>query len=99
MVFYLFGLVFLAIPPPIALLERAARTCLQAIMYLQSSRSDAGLGSLRLLNETAGKLQEIIKEVAEIHILPTRSLFGGGIPRWLILRVSLAKPTSARWQF
>ena len=68
-------------------------------MYLQSSRSDAGLGSLRLLNETAGKLQEIIKEVAEIHILPILSLFGGDIPRRLLLRVSLAKQTSAPLRF
>src|SRR5262249_45228720 len=95
LVFYLFGLVFLAIPPPIALLERAARTCLQAIMYLQSSRSDAGLGSLRLLNKTAGKLQEIIKVAVGIHVLPLRSLFGDGILRRSLRRVSLAKPTSA----
>ena len=43
-------------------------------MYLQSSRSDAGLGLLRLLNETAGKPQEIIKEVVGIRVLLTRSL-------------------------
>jgi len=68
-------------------------------MYLQSSRSDADLGSFRLLNETAGKLQEIIKEVAEIHILPIRSLFGGGILRRLLPRVSRAKPTSVPSRF
>jgi hypothetical protein len=68
-------------------------------MYLQSSRSDAGLGSLRLLNETAGKLQEIIKEVVGIHVLLTRSLFGDGILRRLLLRVSLGKPISAPSRF
>jgi hypothetical protein len=40
-------------------------------------------------------LQEITKEVVGIHVLLTRSLFDGGIPRRLLLRVSLAKPTSA----
>src|SRR5260370_11402198 len=30
-----------------------------------------------------------------IHVLLTRSLFGGGIPRRWLPRVSLAKPTSA----
>jgi hypothetical protein len=39
--------------------------------------------------------QAIIKEVGGIHVLVTRSLFGGGIPRRLLLHVSLAKPTSA----
>jgi len=39
--------------------------------------------------------QEATKEVAEIHVLPTRSLFGDGIPHRLLLRVSLTKPTSA----
>ena len=68
-------------------------------MYLQSSRSDADLGSLRLFERTAGKLQEIIKEVIEIRVLLTRLLFGGGIPRRLLLRFFLAKPTSARLQF
>jgi hypothetical protein len=31
------------------------------------------------------------KEVVEIHVLLTRSLFGAGIPRRLFLRVSLTK--------
>jgi transposase InsO family protein len=41
------------------------------------------------------------KEVVGIHVLPSRSLFGGGTLRRLLLRVSLAKSTSAalrcRW--
>jgi hypothetical protein len=40
-----------------------------------------------------------VKAVVGIHLLPTRSLFGGDIPRNLLLRVSLAKPTSAPWRF
>ena len=43
--------------------------------------------------------QETIKEVIGIRVLPTRPLFGGGIPRKLLLRVSLAKPTSAPLRF
>jgi hypothetical protein len=39
------------------------------------------------------------KEVVGIHVLLTRSLFGGGIPRKLLLRVSLAKSTSAPVRF
>jgi hypothetical protein len=34
-----------------------------------------------------------------IHVLLTRSLFGDGIPHRLLLRVSLAKPTSAPLRF
>jgi hypothetical protein len=41
----------------------------------------------------------IIKEVVGIHVLLTRSLFGGGIPRRLLLRVSLAKSTSVPLRF
>ena len=44
-------------------------------------------------------LQEILKEVVGIHVLLLRSLFGGGIPRKLPLRVSLAKSTSALLRF
>jgi hypothetical protein len=39
------------------------------------------------------------KEAAGIQVLPTRSLFGGDIPRRFLPRVSLAKPTSAPLQF
>jgi hypothetical protein len=38
---------------------------------------------------------ECLKEVGEIHVLLTHSLFGGGIPRRLLLRVSPVKSTSA----
>src|SRR6516164_7860238 len=43
--------------------------------------------------------QAVTKEVAGIHVLLTRSLFGDGIPRRLLRRVSLAKPTSAPLRF
>ena len=41
------------------------------------------------------QLQRVTKEEVGFHVLPTRSLFGGGILRRLLRRVSLAKPTSA----
>jgi hypothetical protein len=44
-------------------------------------------------------LQEVTKELGGIHALPTRSLAGDGIPRRLLLRVSLAKSTSAPLRF
>jgi hypothetical protein len=44
-------------------------------------------------------LQSLVKEVVGIRVLLIRSLFGGGIPRRLLLRVSLAKPTSAPLRF
>ena len=40
-----------------------------------------------------------LKEVVELHVLLTRSLFGGGIPRRSLRRVSLAKSTSAPVRF
>jgi hypothetical protein len=46
-----------------------------------------------------GTLQAAIKAVAGIHVLLTHSLFGGGTPRRFLLRVSLAKPTSAPLRF
>jgi len=49
--------------------------------------------------ERANLVPFITKEALGIHALLVRSLFGGGIPRRLLLRVSLAKPTSAPWQF
>jgi len=54
---------------------------------------------IRYLKVFAQKQQEITKEVVGIHVLLTRSLFGGGIPRKLLLRVSPAKPTSAVLRF
>ena len=44
-------------------------------------------------------LQAVIKEVVGFHVLLTRSLFGAGIPRRFLQRVSLAKPTSALLQY
>jgi hypothetical protein len=43
--------------------------------------------------------QAVTKQTAEIHVLLTRSLFGGDILRRLLLRVSVAKRTSAPLQF
>jgi len=54
---------------------------------------------IRYLKVFAQKQQEITKEVVEFHVLLTRSLFGGGIPRRLLLRVSLAKQISAPLRF
>jgi hypothetical protein len=48
-----------------------------------------------ILNIKKGELQEITEGAIGIHVLPSRSLFGHGILRRLLLRVSLAKPTSA----
>jgi len=45
------------------------------------------------------ELQETTKEVVGIRTLLTHSLFGDGILRKLLLRVSLAKPTSAPLRF
>jgi len=47
----------------------------------------------------ASAVQEITKVAVGIHVLPTRPLFGDGIPRRSLLRVSLAKPISAPLQF
>jgi len=46
-----------------------------------------------------GTAFSIIKEATGIPVLRTRALFGDGIPRRLLLRVSPAKPTSAALQF
>ena len=57
-------------------------------------------GGLRSEGRTTTKprdcaLQAVNKEVVGIHDLLTRSLFGDGTPRTLLLRVSLAKPIFA----
>ena len=54
----------------------------------------AGLGSPIRSSERLGAARSY-QEVVGIHVLLTRSLFGGGIPHRLLQRVSLAKPTSA----
>jgi hypothetical protein len=41
----------------------------------------------------------VIREVIGIHVLLIRSLFACDIPRRFLLRVSLAKPTSAPVRF
>ena len=46
---------------------------------------------IRYLKVFAQKQQEITKEVAGIHVLLTRSLFGDGILHRLLRRVFLAK--------
>jgi hypothetical protein len=45
------------------------------------------------------ELQEVIKEVVGIHVLPSRSFFGDGILRMLLRLVSLANSTSAPSRF
>ena len=76
----------------------------QRITELTKATSESGLSRLgptrRLrflcpLNERQREPQEVTKEIVGIHVLLTRSLFGDGILRSLLLRVSLAKPTSA----
>jgi hypothetical protein len=54
---------------------------------------------VRTLYFPGNALQEIIKEAVGIHDPLTRSLFGGGILRRFLRRVSLAKPTSAPLRF
>ena len=49
--------------------------------------------------EAGDSSARVSKEVIAIHALLTRSLFGDGIPRRLLLRVSLAKLTSAPLRF
>ena len=50
-----------------------------------------------------GRLETLLLEVTKgavgIRVPLTLSLFGDGIPRRLLLRVSLAKPTSAALRF
>ena len=71
-------------------------SCSRSVLALHLNRlfDNAGLPTRR---ETA--LRAVTKEVVGIHVLLTRSLSGGGIPRRLLLRVSLAKPTSAPLRF
>jgi hypothetical protein len=44
-------------------------------------------------------LRAVTKEVVGLHVLLARSLFGDGIPRRLLRRVSLAKATFAPLRF
>jgi hypothetical protein len=53
----------------------------------------------RALNEKARERKEITKEVVGIHVLLTRSVFGGGILHRFLQRVSLVKSTSAAVRF
>ena len=90
----------LAIPP---LPEETVRTVLSLYQH-------DGIGARKIARTrgfplgTVGaaelsKLQEITKEAVGIHVLLTRLLFGDGILRSLLRRVSLAKPTSALLRF
>jgi hypothetical protein len=54
---------------------------------------------IRLVRRNAESLQETFKVVVGSHVLLPRSFFSGDIPRRLLQRVSLAKPTSAPWRF
>jgi hypothetical protein len=60
----------------------------------QKARESVGESALG----TAASLS-FSKEVVGIHVLLIRSLFGAGIRRRLLQRVSLEKPTSAALQF
>jgi hypothetical protein len=51
--------------------------------------------SIDMIRTKVSTPQESVKEVVGIRVLLTHSLFGDGIPRRLLQRVSLAKPTSA----
>jgi hypothetical protein len=48
---------------------------------------------------TTKPLRAVTKEVVGLHVLLTGSLFGDDILRMLLLRVSLAKPTSVPLRF
>ena len=63
-----------------------------------ANRRSFRIGSLLSLKETRA-LRAITKEVVGIRAVLTHPLFGGGIPRKLLLRVSLARPTSAPLRF
>ena len=67
------------------------------ITYRECLRS-ASLDSACPLSEGRA-LHSVTKEVVGIHVLLSCPLFDGGIPRRLLLRVSLAKPTSAPSRF
>jgi hypothetical protein len=79
--------------------SRAAHGGRNVLNSLALTRSDPTFRFASAVERTAGKLQEIIKEVAEIHILLTHSLFGDGILRRLLQHVSLAKSTSVPLRF
>ena len=66
-----------------------------AAMHLFRRRSKRSVSRALSFERKAGKLQEITKVAVGIHVLLTRSFFGDGIPRRLLLRVSPVKPTSA----
>jgi hypothetical protein len=71
---------------------RAVNACLVSLRPKDTTARD-------LETRNIESLQETTKEVVGIHVLQTHSLFACGIPRRLLLPVSLAKPTSAPLQF
>jgi hypothetical protein len=78
----------------------------QASFYSSAGENFARGGAIHNLASPscAGPLRSVMntqasKAVVGIHALLTRSLFGGGIPRRLLGRVSLGKPTSAPLRF
>jgi hypothetical protein len=71
-----------------------------AVSFVASTASDQRVASghsmsCRLPRKRLDPILRLIKLVAGLHVLLTRSLFGDDIPRRLLLRVSLAKLTSA----
>jgi hypothetical protein len=61
---------------------------------LTRKATGGGAKTQRRFARLARNWSDDLKEVVGIHVLLTRSLFGDNIPRTLLLRVSLAKPTS-----
>ena len=85
---------------------RAFTACSTAVsaknarLELSGNSAENGEGFRGRGSEPKGTdLQEITKEVVGTHALLTRSLFGGSIPRRLLLRVSRVKLTSALLRF
>src|SRR5271166_7190552 len=60
--------------------------------------TDWGKNRGRGVERKAGSFKGVSKEVIGLHLLLTRSLFGGGILHRLLPHVSLAKSTSAPLQ-
>jgi hypothetical protein len=81
--------------------EKRTPDDIQERLVLRNSK--AGGRTLRCCTRQGLKRQPYdpigVKGIVGILVLPTRSPFGDGTPRRLLLRVSLAKPTSAPLQF
>ncbi len=83
---------WLSTPPLADLLYRSVLA-----LHLKRLFDNAGLPTTKPRDSALRAV--IIKEAVGIHVLLRRSLFGDGILRRLLPRVSLAKPTSAPLPF